>query len=192
MKMLKLIPAVLFLFLISCSDDDGNTSENTTPVDQATLIGTWEMTSLTVDADLTGQLLGIPLVTNTTSVGENFDYTLTFTETTYSTAGSYDIVTTGTANGIPLDEERETITDANDRGTYELVNGEIILDGDLLDASDVSSDLEGVEVDPNFEIGINSNGDLVIEQSAEVTIDPNGDSPLDVVYDSRVVFRKQG
>ena len=192
MKMLKLIPAVLFLFLISCSDDDGNTSENTTPVDQATLIGTWEMTSLTVDADLTGQLLGIPLVTNTTSVGENFDYTLTFTETTYSTAGSYDIVTTGTANGIPLDEERETITDANDRGTYELVNGEIILDGDLLDASDVSSDLEGVEVDPNFEIDINSNGDLVIEQSAEVTIDPNGDSPLDVVYDSRVVFRKQG
>ena len=192
MKMLKLIPAVLFLFLISCSDDDGNTSENTTPVDQATLIGTWEMTSLTVDADLTGQLLGIPLVTNTTSVGENFDYTLTFTETTYSTAGSYDIVTTGTANGIPLDEERETITDANDRGTYELVNGEIILDGDLLDASDVSSDLEGVEVDPNFEIGINSNGDLVIEQTAEVTIDPNGDSPLDVVYDSRVVFRKQG
>ena len=192
MKMLKLIPAVLFLFLISCSDDDGNTSENTTPVDQATLIGTWEMTSLTVDADLTGQLLGIPLVTNTTSVGENFDYTLTFTETTYSTAGSYDIVTTGTANGIPLDEERETITDANDRGTYELVNGQIILDGDLLDASDVSSDLEGVEVDPNFEIGINSDGDLVIEQSAEVTIDPNGDSPLDVVYDSRVVFRKQG
>ena len=187
MKTCKLLFFSMTLSLfISCSNDD----DTATPVDQDTLIGTWEMTSLNVDTEFSGTLLQIPFASSTNSVGENFDYTLTFTETTYSASGSYDIVTTGTVNGVPLDEERETITDANESGTYEFVDGELIIDDALIDLDEINSELEGAEIDPNFEATLNSNGDLVIEQSGEIIVDFEG-TPFDVEYDSRVVFRKQ-
>ena len=187
MKIFKFLSVLItFTFIISCSDDD----ENTSPVDQDSLIGTWEMISLDVDTDFSGDLLGTPVTSSTSSIGENFDYTLTFTETTYSASGSYDIVTSGTLNGIPLDEERETVTDANESGTYEFVDGELVIDGALVDLEEVNSELEGVEIDPSFETSFSSNGELVIEQSGEITIDAEG-TPLDIVYDSRIVFRKQ-
>ncbi len=188
MKIAKLLslPMLLTLF-ISCSNDD---DENTTPVDQDSLLGTWEMISLNVDTETSGNLLDIPFTGSTNSVGENFDYTLTFTETTYNASGSYDVVTTGTLNGVPLDEERETVTDANESGTYEFVDGELVIDGAVIDLDDINDELEGAEIDPNFEASLNSNGELVIEQSGEISIDLEG-SPFDIEYDSRIVFRKQ-
>ena len=187
MKILKLLSlSILLTLFISCSSDD---DENTMPVDQDSLIGTWEMISLRVDTNFSGTVLEVPITSSTNSVGENFDYTLTFTETTYSASGSYDIVTTGTVNGIPLDEERETIADASESGTYEFVDGELVIDGAVIDLDDID-ELEGAEFDPNFEASLNSNGELVIEQSGEVSIDVEG-TPLNVEYDSRVVFRKQ-
>ena len=188
MKIVKLLSLSLLLTLfISCSsDDDGGN----TPVDQDSLIGTWEMISLNVDTDFSGTLLQIPFTSSTNSVGENFDYTLTFTETTYSASGTYDIVTTGTINGVPIDEERETVTDANESGTYEFVDGELVIDGELIDLDDINDELDGAEIDPNFEASLNSNGELVIEQNGEITVDFE-DTPLDVTYDSRVVFRRQ-
>ena len=188
MKTLKLLSVLsVFAFFISCSNDD---DENTSPVDQDTLIGTWEMTSLTVDTDFTGDLLGLPVVSSTNSVGENFDYTLTFTETSYSASGSYDIVTTGTVNGIPLDEQTETINDASESGTYEFVDGELVIDGALVDLEDASSELEGTEIDPNFEVAVNANGELIVEQDGEITIEEEG-VPITIAYDSRIVFRRQ-
>lgn len=187
MKMYRVIPFLCaFILFISCSDDDSDT----TPIDQDTLIGTWEMISLNVNTDISGTFAEVPITSSTSSVGENFDYTIVFTETTYSATGSYDIVTTGTVNGVPLDEERETITDANERGTYEFVDGELVINGELIDLEDANSELEGAELDPNFEVALNSNGELVVEQSGDVSIEVEG-SPLDVEYDSRIVFRKQ-
>jgi hypothetical protein len=188
MKIFKLTTVLIaFTLFLSCSNDDGETS---TPVDQDSLVGTWEMISLNADVDFSGELAGLPVTSSTSSVGENFDYTITFTETTYSSSGSYDIVTTGTLNGIPLDEERETISDANERGTYELVDGELIIDGDLVDLEEANSELEGVEFDPNFEVTFNSNGELVIEQSDAITVEAEG-TPINIEYDSRIVLRKQ-
>jgi hypothetical protein len=187
MKNFKLLSiAIVITLFVSCSDDD----ETTTPVDQENLVGTWQMISLNVDTDISGNFSDVPITSSTSSVGENFDYTITFTETTYSSSGSYDIVTTGTVNGVPLDEERETVTDANESGTYEFVDGELVIDGSLVDLEEANSELEGVEFDPSFETFLNSNGELVIEQNGEVTLEIEG-APLDVEYDSRVVFRKQ-
>ena len=187
MKTFKLLFFSLSLSLfISCDNDD----DTTTPVDQDTLIGSWEMISLNVDTDFSGTLLDVPITSSTNSIGENFDYVLTFTETTYNASGSYDVVTTGTVNGVPLDEERETVTDADESGTYEFIDGELVIDGALIDLDEVNSELEGIEIDPNFEATLNSNGELVIEQSGEITIDAEG-TPLDIEYDSRLVFRKQ-
>ncbi|MEM8929194.1 MAG: hypothetical protein AAGC45_13425 [Bacteroidota bacterium] len=186
MRILRLIPVLFtFVLFVSCSDDDDNT---TMPVDQDTLLGTWEMILLNVNTDISGNL-DFPITSSTNSVGENLNYTLTFTETNYSASGSYDIVTTGTVNGSPLDEERETVTNVNESGTYELVDGELVIDGGVIDLEDINSELEGAEINPNFEATLNSNGELVIEQNGDISIDVEG-APLDVEYDSRVVFRK--
>ena len=160
MKIFKLLSiTAAFIFFVSCSSDD---DQGPSPIDQDSLIGTWEMISLNVDTDFSGNIAGIPVTSSTTSVGENFNYTITFTETTYSSSGTYDIVTTGTVNGVPLDEERETITDLEESGTYEFVDGELVVDGSLVDTEDLGSELEGVEIDPSFEASLNSNGELVI------------------------------
>jgi len=188
MKILRLLSLIVTVTLfVACSSDD---DQGSSPVDQESLIGTWEMISLNVDTEFSGNVSGIPVTSSTTSVGENFNYTITFTETTYNSSGTYDIVTTGTINGVPLDEDRETVNDVNESGTYEFVDGELTVDGTLVDTEDLSSDLEGVEIDPSFEASLNSNGELVIEQSDEISIDVEG-TPLNVEYDSRVVFRKQ-
>ncbi|WP_343486716.1 hypothetical protein [Allomuricauda sp. d1] len=187
MKTLKLISALFVLtFFISCSDDD----ENTTPVDQDSLIGTWEMTGLNADIDFSGNIEGISFTSETNTVGENFDYIITFTETTYTASGSYDIVTNGTLNGVPIDEDRQTISDANESGTYSVQDGELVIDGELVDLESINSDLEGASVDGTFESFIDGNGNLVIEQVQDLQINEGG-IPLDIDVDSRIVFRKQ-
>lgn len=189
MRIHKLIStAFLFVLFISCSEDDGNTNA----IDQEALIGTWEMIALNADTEFDGTVSGFPLMATTNSTGENFNYVLTFTETTYEASGSYDVVTNGTANGEPIEAQRETVTDANERGTYEIVDGELIIDGELFDFDEANSELEGVELDLNIETTINSNGELVVEQSGEVTIQlEEGGDVFDVALDSRIVFRKQ-
>lgn len=184
MKIFKVfIIVVLCLSITSCDKDD----ETTSPVDAQSLIGSWSMTAFEADVDLSSSFEGLPINSSTNSVGENFDYTLIFTETTYTVEGSYDIVTTGTVNGIPIDTDRQTITDISETGTYSFDDGIIEFDGNAFDFE--SNDIEFSEFsgDQELSVSFDSNGNLVMTQVLETTIEEQGVA-VSTAIDARIVL----
>ena len=119
MKAFKIIVSFcLLLCFTSCDSDD---SENSV-ADEQTIIGSWSMIEFEADSEITTDVVGQTLtIADVTSVGENFDYTVVFTENTYAVGGSYDIVTTGTGTGILGEEtieDTQSITGIEETGTY--------------------------------------------------------------------------
>ncbi|WP_350287012.1 hypothetical protein [uncultured Croceitalea sp.] len=184
MKILKLLIALcLIVSITSCSKDDNGT----TPADAQSIIGTWSLNMLQADIDLSGTFNSIPFQGTARSVGENFDYTITFTETNYTSQGSYDIVTTGTVNGIPLDEDRQTIVEEASTNTYSFNNGSIEFDANAFEfeSQDISfsdpSDLQ------EYDVAFDSNGNLIMTQVIETTVEQDG-IPITTSVDARIVL----
>ncbi|WP_136467957.1 hypothetical protein [Flagellimonas onchidii] len=162
--------AVTLLF-ISCNKD-----EDTTPVDSESLIGTWSLISLDADIDLDTDFSGLSIKSSTKSVGENFDYTLTFTETTYAVEGGYDLVTTGTVNGEPLDPQTNTIDDLDTTGTYEFSedSNSITIDGQLYNFDLDDIDTSEVSLDQDISLVFDKDGNLVMTENQQATISEDG------------------
>ncbi|MEX0315606.1 MAG: hypothetical protein AB3N18_15625 [Allomuricauda sp.] len=176
--------AVTLLLFLSCSKD-----EDTTPVDSESLIGTWSLISLNADVDLETNFSGLPLKSSTKSVGENFDYTLTFTETTYAVEGGYDLVTTGTVNGVPIDSDTQSISGLSETGTYEFSDGSITVDGQLYEFELNEVDTSAISLDQSMDVVFNGDGDLVITQKQDATITQDG---IELTYsvDAKMVLTK--
>lgn len=186
MKILK--PILLFAFvalLASCSDDD-----STEPVDPTSLIGTWTAISLDADIDLNGDFGGIPIESSTNTVGENFDYTLTLTETEYTVIGGYDLVTTGTVNGEPLEAEPTSITGIDETGTYSLDGNTITINGNVFDFEANGVSLSEASSEQTAEISFNSDGDMVLTERGEQMLTVEGIS-FTVNIDAVSVWRRQ-
>lgn len=175
----------ILIAFISCENDDSNTNS----IDSQTLVGTWEMTSLIADTQISGTALGIPFTSLTTSVGSNFDYTFTFTETTYSGEGTYDITTTGTLNGENLDPDTETITNENVEGTYTIVDGQIVFNEVLFLEDEIP---ESSPFNINASTSFDANGNLVVNQDVQFDIMEGGEFPatISTTIESIVVFTK--
>ncbi|MDC6367007.1 MULTISPECIES: hypothetical protein [Flavobacteriaceae] len=178
-KAILLSTAVTLLF-ISCNKD-----EDTTPVDNESLIGSWSLISLEADIDLETNFSGLPIESSTKSVGENFDYTLTFTETTYAVEGGYDLVTTGTVNGVPIDSDTQSISGISETGTYEFSNSSITIDGQLYEFELNEIDTSGISLDQSMDVAFNGDGNLVITQNQEATITEDG---IDFTYNVDAVM----
>nr|WP_299342091.1 hypothetical protein [Allomuricauda sp.] len=186
MKIFK--PFLLFAFvalIASCSDDD-----STEPIDAETLIGSWTAISLDADIDLNGDFAGIPVVSSTNTVGENLDYNVTFTETEYTVTGGYDLVTTGTVNGEPLDAEPTSISGINETGTYSLDGNTLTIDGNIYDFDANGVSLSEVSAEQIVEVSINSNGELVMRERGEQTLTVEGIN-FTVDIDAVSVWRRQ-
>ncbi|SNY99466.1 hypothetical protein [Flagellimonas pacifica] len=185
MKSLKLFFAAVTILFISCDKDD-----DTTPVDSKSLIGSWSLISLQADIDLETDFSGIPIKSSTKSVGENFDYTLTFTETTYAVEGSYDLVTTGTVNGVVIDEDTQSISEISESGTYEFSDSSIKIDGQLYEFEINEIDTSGLSLDQNIDVAFNNDGDLVMTQKQEATITQDGVS-VSYTINATTIFKRK-
>lgn len=183
MKSLKFIFAITAtLFFISCDNEE----DDTTPVTSETIIGSWSTTALEADILIEGDINGIPFVSDTRSIGENFDYVLTFTETEYTAVGGYDLVTTGTLNGETITTDTTSIRDISETGTYSFDDGTITFDGQLFEFN--GDDLE--MSNQTLDIAFNADGDLVITQ--EINIDmTEGVFPNETSINAAMVLERQ-
>ncbi|MEO1013181.1 MAG: hypothetical protein AAFX53_17955 [Bacteroidota bacterium] len=189
MQFLKKIFFIAFsLVLFSCDKDDDNPN---TPVDADSLIGSWTLVSLEADTDLETEIPGFPPVDSSTkSIGENMDYELTFTETEYEVTGGYDLVTNGTVNGEVMDEDRQTISNVSQKGTYELRDGVLILDNSLYELEAAGTEINEYLKDYEVDLSFNSNGELVMREKAEVTFNEEG-LALTVDVDADSVWKRK-
>ncbi|MEM7486249.1 MAG: hypothetical protein AAF348_13660 [Bacteroidota bacterium] len=186
MKYFKLFfLSTLLISFLSCSDDD----EDTPPIDTTSLIGTWTAVSLDADIDLNGSFSIIDIESSTNTVGENFDYELTFTETGYTVTGSYDLVTTGTVNDEPF-TDTTSITDVSETGTYSLDGNTITVNGGLYELGVDEVDLSDILAEQTGEISFNSNGELVVRQNIDQTVNEQGIA-LATKIDATTVWKRK-
>ncbi|MGB3775185.1 MAG: hypothetical protein WA951_08015 [Leeuwenhoekiella sp.] len=107
---MKAIFTALFAVLcltstVSCKGDDDSGSPEITNADL--VVGTWDMTSNTVDdGNATATVQGFPITANFTWEGKDYDYQLTFDEDNMvAEQGGFTVVLTYSAVGQSITEE---------------------------------------------------------------------------------------
>ena len=127
---MKKLSLFLFLicstFLISCSNDDDSSS---LIIDENLILGEWNLTGhVTENGRTVTEGLGQTLVAEYSTIGKDFDATLTFLENpkTYISEGGYTGVTTTTFQGQTTTEEIIT-PDVLTNGEWSIENNKLIV-----------------------------------------------------------------
>jgi len=170
----------------ACGGDDDNGGDEG-------LVGTWKAISFSADISSTTTGGGADVTSSNDINGSNFDYEVTFTESSFTTAGGYDIsitteiVSGGTVNSI---DTNDTYSDVDGSGTYSTNGDEITLNGSFY-----TFNVDGVPYGQGNEaqtakFEINSNGQLVITQDETQTTTTQGINVVSVVESSSVWERQ--
>lgn len=110
--------------------DPVNPTDPTNPSDPSSIVGTWRAVSLV--AGTVSSVTVADLTTNVTSdiVGENLNYTVTFTDTnTFTTNGDYDVTSTVNVDGEPPATSTQNYSNVTGSGTYELTGANMMTIG---------------------------------------------------------------
>lgn len=103
-----------------------NPTDPTNPSDPTSIVGTWRAASLDAATESSITSFGITVSVTSSIVGENLDYTVTFTDNdTFSTNGSYDI----TSTVVTPDETNtftQSYTNVSGNGTYEITGANMM------------------------------------------------------------------
>ena len=84
---------------MSCSSDD-DSSNNSTNDTSAGLVGTWNLVGINYNGDITTEVAGQLFSVDLDGVGENLDFSLTFSDPDeFMGSGSFDIILTTTVSG---------------------------------------------------------------------------------------------
>jgi hypothetical protein len=119
MKNLKFILFLLVsAIILSCSDDN---SEPPFILSNANIAGTYNISSLSIDAKATAVTSGIPVtISNATTVGDTFQFNFVLNANgNYTASGQYRILSTVTPIGSsPITDI--SIINTDDSGTYQI------------------------------------------------------------------------
>lgn len=157
MKTLSRLFIALFItttFIGCSSDDDGGNDTS------ASLVGTWNITSLVYGGENTFEVLGESSSSSFQGVGQNFDASVIFTENPneFVSSGSYDVVLDFEVEGVS-ETTTTSIDNFQSEGSWER-NGSILsFEGSL------------VEVDTTVPVVMGSNmNDATILELTETTL----------------------
>ena len=154
-----------------------NPTNPTTPSDPTSLVGTWRAVSLDAATESSITSFGITVTVTSAIVGENLDYTVTFTDSgTFTTNGSYDITST-----VMTPDETATATQSytnvSGNGTYELTGTNLIT---------VSGAFYDLQVD-----GVDTSAIADMPQEAQYTLSADGQT-LTFVQDQQQLDEVDG
>jgi len=164
MKITNFFVLFTFFILTACGGDESSI----TP--EATLTGTWELQEFTAGVETNTVFDETTTEAIVDIEGKNLDYRLTFSETAYSTEGSYGYEGNMEVDGAKSSFD-ESISGVMGNGTYTLVDDELISEGAFF-----NFDFQGM----NFDIGQGevkaritklSNTELIISQDEENIIE---------------------
>ena len=130
----SLLIVLVTVSFMSCSSDDDSSNDNSGDT-SGTLVGTWNLVELTIDGDTTSEVAGQSLSVDFDAIGENFNYSLTFSDPDeFIGSGSYDLILTSTVDGETI-TETESINDIVTEGTWEQNGTMLTINGNLTDDS---------------------------------------------------------
>ena len=166
MKITNFLFVTLVLLITACGD------EGLSPDPDAQLMGTWEAQSFIATIVTTSEFDGNTTSTSLAVEGQNMDYTVTFTERDYATAGTYGIQGAVDAGGtvIPLNQ---MYTEVTGDGTYSVSGDEITSNGAFFDFSVDGYDMSFLQEEVSATIEKLTGEEVVFVQESEETITQN-------------------
>lgn len=164
----KLFFGLTLVFFASACESGSDESPSTS------LVGTWTAVSLDADVQSTSSFNGTNVTTSSIATGSNFNYDLTFTETAFTTSGSYTVSSTVSINGGASQTFSSDFSNVSGSGTYTSTEDEIMLNGTFL-----SLELNGLPAQTSGQVQtasyeINGSGELVISQEESMTVTQSG------------------
>lgn len=153
---------------VSACESGGDESPSTS------LIGTWTAVSLEADVESTSSFNGTNITTTSIATGSDFNYDLTFTETSFTSSGSYTVSSTVSINGGPSQTVTSDFSNVSGSGTYTSTEDELTLIGAFfsLESNGLPAQTSGQAQMASYEI--NGNGELVISQEETMTLTQSG------------------
>ncbi|PTX60891.1 hypothetical protein C8N46_10547 [Kordia periserrulae] len=108
-----------------------NSNTNTNP---ALIVGTWQAVSLEATAESTITIAGVSTQSLSTIQGSNMDYRVILEENgMFTSEGSYDLITTVTADGVPPQTYTYPIESVEGSGTYQITGNMISFSNSFYD-----------------------------------------------------------
>ena len=164
MKITNFLVLLTLFILTACGGNENNVNP------EATLTGTWELAEFTANIETSTIFSGETTEAVINIDGKDFDYRLTFSETDYTTEGSYgyegDMDVAGNKSSFDL-----AVSDVTGNGTYTLVDDELISDGAFFKLEFQGMNLEVGQGETKARITKLSDTELIISQDEETTIE---------------------
>jgi hypothetical protein len=219
-KRLLFVPVLLFLFAFSCENEDLSEDivvedppvvtdpDNTDPgdtdpgdtdpgdtdpgnTDPASLVGTWQLESLSFDFTTSTDFNGQMIESNFIGALTQSDFTLTLTESTYTGMGSYSYDISGTANGMEIPSSNYTLTDVSTSGNYSVDGNVLTTDGQLFEF-DFGGQVEAGSFDgpQSSEFELSADGNTLTFNQDETSVDNENGVEVTSTTISTSVFQR--
>lgn len=177
---IKTLFALIIIVFVSACDSGGDEAPTTS------LVGTWTAVSFSADVQSTTTFSGNSITSSSVITGSDFNYDVTFTETAFTTSGSYTQNSTISVTGQAEQTIISEVTGVSGSGSYTTTAEEITLNGSFydLELNGMPVQAEGQEQTASYEI--NSNGELIFSQNETITLSESGvTSTVSIVSTSR-------
>lgn len=165
---IKSLFALIFIVFVSACDSGADT----TPT--ASLVGTWTAVSLDADVESTSSFNGTSITTTSVATGSDFNYDITFTETAFTTSGSYTVSSTVSINGGASQTITSDFSNVSGSGTYTSTAEELALTGSFFSLELNGTPAQGGAQEQIASYEINASGDLIISQDETTTLTQSG------------------
>lgn len=194
-KLLPLFCLFTLLTAFTCENEplDGGFDLGENNNNNSELIGTWEL----VDFDVT-------LVSSSTFGDQSFtsdiaitsteeDYTLNFTQNTFTTSGNYTYDTQVAVNGDTVSTDAYSMESVNGNGTYSTVNNVMTVDGSFFDFEFEGMDQSALQGEQTVTFSISNDGQTLTFSQDETTsqTDPATGNVTDNTTTSTSVWIRQ-
>jgi len=156
-------------------DNTDNNNNNNNGNTEFSLVGDWTAISFEADVNTSMTVAGIDNVIESNNIGSNMDYNLTFTETTYTVNGTYDITSTTVVNGVSNGATTSSYDNVSGDGNYTANDGIMTFDGSFFEFEIDGVDNTATQGEQTANYSFSDDGNtLTISQNQTITQNTGG------------------
>lgn len=147
-------------------DASSNTNNNDNNPD---LLGTWNLLEFDATVSSTTNFQGQVISSDVAILSTDADYIVNFTNTNFTTDGSYSYTADVTANGINIPGEPYTLNNVMGSGTYSVDGNEMTVDGSFFEFTFDGMDFEQLQGEQTVNFQISDDGQTLTFFQDETT-----------------------